>query len=246
LDDPQRLSEVFVELADTLVADFDVVDFMTLLTVRCVEVLGATEAGVLLADPGTTLRSVASSHETARLLDLYELQAQEGPCLDCYRTGQRVVNHQLAGDEQPWPRFSAHARSLGFDTVHALPLRLRGEVIGAMMNVFTVGEQHLDQAEVAIGQALADVATIGLLHQRSIREAAQLTEQLQAALTSRVVIEQAKGMLAEREGVDMELAFEILRTYSQNTNQKLSLVAQLLLDRTLSPDVLRGRSPRLG
>lgn len=238
MDDPQRLSEVFVELADTLVADFDVVEFMTLLSVRCVEVLDATEAGVLLADPGTTLRSVASSHETARLLDLYELQAQEGPCLDCYRTGQPVVNHQLAGDEPSWPRFSAHARSLGFDTVHALPLRLRGEVIGAM-NVFTAGEQHLDDSSVAVGQALADVATIGLLHQRSIREAARLTEQLQAALTSRVVIEQAKGMLAESEGVDMERAFDILRTHSQVTNQKLSLVAQLLLDRALSPGELR-------
>jgi hypothetical protein len=238
LDDPQRLSEVFVELADTLVADFDVVEFMTLLSVRCVEVLGATEVGVLLADPGTTLRSVASSHETARLLDLYELQAQEGPCLDCYRTGQHIVNHRLDADEQPWPRFSAHARSLGFDTVHALPLRLRGDVIGAM-NVFATGEHHLDQSSVAVGQALADVATIGLLHQRSIREAGRLTEQLQAALTSRVVIEQAKGMLAEHQGIDMEQAFEILRTHSQETNQKLSLVAQHLLDRTLSPGELR-------
>lgn len=240
MDDPQRLSEVFVELADTLVADFDVVDFMTLLTVRCVEVLDASEAGVLLADPGTTLRSVASSHESARLLDLYELQAQEGPCLDCYRTGNAIVNHVLSGGEQPWPRFSAHARKLGFDTVHALPLRLRGEVIGAL-NVFTVGEQHLDRSTVAVGQALADVATISLLHQRSIREAARLSEQLQSALTSRVVIEQAKGMLAEREQVEMEVAFDLLRAYSQRTNQKLSLVAQALLDRTISPDDLQGR-----
>lgn len=238
MDDPQRLSEVFVELADTLVADFDVVDFMTLLTVRCVEVLDATEAGVLLAVPGTPLRSVASSNEAARLLDLFELQAQEGPCLDCYRTGDAIVNHVLTDDDQPWPRFAAEAQSLGFDTVHALPLRLRGEVIGAM-NVFTAGEQHLDPSTVAIGQALADVATIGLLHQRSVREAVRLTEQLQVALNSRVVIEQAKGMVAEREGVDMQEAFEVLRRYSQRSNQRLSLVAQRLLDRALSPDELR-------
>jgi GAF domain-containing protein len=241
LDDPQRLSEVFVELADTLVADFDVVDFMTVLSLRCVEVLGASEAGVLLADADARLRSVASSHESARLLDLFELQADEGPCVTCFRSGAAVVNHRLDDGEQRWPKFSGRARELGFDVVHALPMRLRGEVVGAV-NVFTAGPQHLGPADVAVGQALADVATIGLLHQRTLREATRLSEQLQRALTSRVVLEQAKGMLAEQLGVDMDQAFAILRQHSQATNQKLVSVAEQLLARDLDAEELR--SPR--
>lgn len=236
MDDPQRLSEVFVELADTLVADFDVVDFMTVLTARCVEVLGASEAGVLLADTGT-LRSVASSNEYARMLDLYELQAEEGPCFTCYQTGKPVVNHRLDAAEQPWPQFSTVARSMGFRVVHALPMRLRGDVIGAV-NVFSTSDRHLSSSDVAVGQALADVATIGLLHQRSIREANRLAEQLQVALTSRVVIEQAKGMLAEQLQVDMDEAFTTLRRYSQHHNQKLAEVAHRLLDREISAEEL--------
>lgn len=240
MDDPRRLSEVFVELADTLVADFDVVDFMTMLADRSVEVLGATEAGVLLADGSDRLRSVASTNETARLLDLFEVQAQEGPCLDCYRLGAPIVNHVLSEPDQRWPLFSTEARRLGFNIVHAIPMRLRGEVIGAM-NIFSSNGELLDDASVAVGQALADVATIGLLQERSIREAARLTEQLQGALTSRIVIEQAKGMFAERERLDMDASFDALRTYSQVTNQKLAVVAQQLLDRTVSSETIRSR-----
>lgn len=240
MDDPHRLSEVFVELADTLVDDFDVVEFMTVLADRSVEILEASEAGVLLADPSTRLHSIASSNETARLLDLFELQAQEGPCLDCYRTGAPIVNHVLTGGDDPWPRFSAEARRLGFRVVHAIPMRLRGDVIGAM-NIFSAREQLLPPATLALGQALADVATIGLLQERGIREATRLTEQLQTALTSRVIIEQAKGMLAEQAGLGMDAAFESLRTYSQVTNQKLAGVAERLLDRTLTADAIRQR-----
>jgi hypothetical protein len=235
--DQQRLGRVFVELADTLVTDFDVVEFMTILAHRVVELLGAREAGVVLADERGLLRSVASSHESAYLLDLFELQNQEGPCLDCYRTGEPVLNQSLASPDTQWPNFAAEARRLGFTAVHALPMRLRGEVIGAI-NVFASNAAALTSSEVEVGQALADVATVGLLQERSLREARLLNEQLQGALNSRVVIEQAKGMLAERRNVEMDAAFDALRAYARNTNQKLSAVAQSLLAGTLSAEEL--------
>jgi transcriptional regulator with GAF, ATPase, and Fis domain len=235
--DQQRLGRVFVELADTLVTDFDVVEFMTMLAHRVVELLGAREAGVVLADERGLLRSVASSHESAHLLDLFELQNQEGPCLDCYRTGEPVLNHRLAPADDRWPNFAAEARRLGFTAVHALPMRLRGEVIGAV-NIFAANAPALTPSEIEVGQALADVATVGLLQERSIREARLLNEQLQAALNSRIVIEQAKGMLAERRGIEMDAAFDALRAHARNTNQKLSAVAQSLLTGTLSAEEL--------
>ena len=235
--DEQRLGRVFVELADTLVNDFDVVEFMTMLAHRVVELLGAREAGVVLADERGVLRSVASSHESAHLLDLFELQNEEGPCLDCYRTSEPVLNHLLAAPDDRWPNFAAEARRLGFTAVHALPMRLRGEVIGAV-NIFASNAAALTQSEVEVGQALADVATVGLLQERGLREARLLNEQLQGALNSRIAIEQAKGMLAERRGIEMDAAFDALRAYARNTNQKLSAVAQSLLTGTLSAEEL--------
>jgi hypothetical protein len=235
--DEQRLGRVFVELADTLVNDFDVVEFMTMLAHRVVELLGAREAGVVLADERGVLRSVASSHESAHLLDLFELQNEEGPCLDCYRTGEPVLNHLLAAPDDRWPNFAAEARRLGFTAVHALPMRLRGEVIGAV-NIFASNAAALTQSEVEVGQALADVATVGLLQERGLREARLLNEQLQGALNSRIAIEQAKGMLAERRGIEMDAAFDALRAYARNTNRKLSAVAQSLLTGTLSAEDL--------
>ena len=240
MTDEQRLGRVFVELADTLVTDFDVVEFMTVLAHRCVELLGAREAGVALADERGLLRSVASSHESAHLLELFELQSQEGPCLDCYRTGQPILNQSLAPPDNQWPKFAEEARRLGFTMVHALPMRLRGQVIGAV-NVFASNATALTPSQIEIGQALADVATVGLLQERSLREARLVNEQLQGALNSRIVIEQAKGMLAERRGIEMDAAFDLLRAYARNTNQKLSAVAQSLLAGTLSAEVLEHR-----
>jgi GAF domain-containing protein len=235
--DQLRLGRVFVELADTLVTDFDVVEFMTVLAHRCVELLGAREAGVVLADERGVLRSVASSHESARLLDLFELQNQEGPCLDCFRTGEQIRNYSLASPDDRWPLFAAEARRLGFATVHALPMRLRGQVIGAV-NVFASDTPALTSSEIDVGQALADVATVGLLQERSLREARLLNEQLESALNSRIVIEQAKGMLAERLDVEMDAAFETLRTYARSTNQKLGDVAHAVVAGTLSANAL--------
>ena len=238
--DSERLSRVFVELADTLVSDFDIVEFMTTLADRCVELLGADEAGVVLADEQGILRSVASSNETARLLELFEIQNQEGPCLDCYRTGEQLLNQFLVTPDQ-WPVFGPEARRLGFTVVHALPMRLRGRVIGAV-NVFGSSAAELDPIDIEVGQALADVATVGLLQERTIREARILNEQLQGALTSRVVIEQAKGVLAERLKVEMDVAFTLLREHARRNSQRLSLVATALVEGQLAAGELMQRS----
>ena len=193
------LARTLVELADTLVADFDVVELLTLLADRCVDVLDVGAAGLMLAAPDGDLRVMASSSETMRVLELFELQAEEGPCLDCYRTGQPVVNQDLAAVDGRWPRFAAEALAAGFHSVHALPMRLRGTVIGAL-NLFHIDPGEMRQADVDAAQALADVATIAILQHRATLEAQVLNEQLNQALNSRIVIEQAKGMVAEREG----------------------------------------------
>ena len=223
--DADLLSDTFVELADTMVADFDVIDFLHLLTDRSVALLSASAAGVMLADPRGELRVAASSNEAAGLLELFQIQNDQGPCLDCFRTGRPVTAADLAGPGQRWPRFAAAATRSGFRTVEALPMRLRDQVIGAL-NLFRADPGPLDPAELRVGQALADVATIGLLHERNVRRSDTVAEQLQGALNSRVVIEQAKGKLAERLGMDMDHAFTLLRDYARNSNQRLTDVAR--------------------
>ena len=222
--DADLLSDTFVELADTMVADFDVIDFLHLLTDRSVVLLSASAAGVMLADPRGELRVAASSNEAAGLLELFQIQNDQGPCLDCFRTGRAVTAADLAGPGQPWPRFAAAAAGSGFRAVEALPMRLRDQVIGAL-NLFRAAPGPFDPAELRIGQALADVATIGLLHERNVRRSDTVAEQLQGALNSRVVIEQAKGKLAERFGLDMDQSFAMLRDYARNSNQRLTDVA---------------------
>jgi GAF domain-containing protein len=226
------LARTLVELADTLVADFDVVELLTLLADRCAEVLDVEAAGLMLVAPDGDLRVMASSSETMRLLELFELQAQEGPCLDCYRTGAPVVNRDLADDPARWPRFSPEAIAAGFQSVLALPMRLRGMVIGAL-NLFRShpGEMRADDAEAA--QALADVATIAVLQHRATLEAQLINEQLSHALNSRVVIEQAKGMVAEREALSMSDAFSRLRAHARNNNLRLVDLAKDIVDGTV-------------
>ena len=223
--DTDLLSDTFVELADTMVADFDVIDFLHVLTDRSVALLAASAAGVMLADPRGELRVAAASSEEAGLLELFQLQNDEGPCLECFRTGRPVTATDLAGPAPRWPRFAEAATRAGFATVEALPMRLRDQVIGAL-NLFRAAPGGLDPADLRIGQALADVATIGLLHERNVRRRETVAEQLQAALNSRVIIEQAKGKLAERLGIDMDRAFKMLRDYARNSNQHLTDVAR--------------------
>ncbi|HZQ26743.1 MAG TPA: GAF and ANTAR domain-containing protein [Acidimicrobiales bacterium] len=230
------LARALVELADTLVADFDVVELLTLLTDRCVEVLDVDAAGLMLAAPEGDLRVMASSSEALRLLELFELQAQEGPCLEAYRVGLPVVNQDLATVNGRWPRFVPEAIAAGFHSVHALPMRLRGSVIGAL-NLFHIEPGLMRQADIDAAQSLADIATIAILQHRAVQEAQMLNEQLSHALNSRVVIEQAKGMLAEREGLNMEQAFARLRTHARNHNARLADVAR---------DVISGALPAAG
>ena len=229
--DGQLLSETFVELTDTMVAGFDVIDFLHVLTDRSVQLLDVSAAGLLLADPRGELRVVAASSQAVRLLELFQLQNDQGPCLDCFRGGRPVAAADLAAEAQRWPRFAAAAQQAGFAAVQALPMRLRDQVIGAL-NLFRATPGAFDPANVRVGQALADVATISLLQERSMRHSDTLNEQLQAALNSRVIIEQAKGKLAERLGIDTTEAFSILRGYARNRNLRLAVLAQAFIDGT--------------
>jgi transcriptional regulator with GAF, ATPase, and Fis domain len=229
--DTELLSETFVELTDTMVAGFDVIDFLHVLTDRSVQLLDVSAAGLLLADPRGELRVVAASSEAARLLELFQLQSDQGPCLDCFRAGRPVAAADLAAAAPRWPRFAPAAQRAGFSAVQALPMRLREQVIGAL-NLFRAEPGTFAPAAVRVGQALADVATISLLHERGMRDSDLLNEQLQTALNSRVIIEQAKGKLAERVGVDMDQAFALLRDRARTTNRRLSDVARAFIDGT--------------
>jgi len=228
------LARTFVELADTLVDDFDVVELLTRLADRCVELLDVAAAGLMLVAPDGDLRVMASSSEAMRVLELFELQSHEGPCLDCHRSGQPVLNQDLAAVNGRWPRFSARALASGFRSVHALPLRLRGTIIGAL-NLFQLDPGEMRQADVDAAQALADVATIAILSHRASLEAQVLNEQLNTALNSRIVIEQAKGVIAERSGLNMEQSFSLLRGYARTNNLRLQAVARDVIDGSLAP-----------
>jgi GAF domain-containing protein len=231
------LSQTFVELADTLVNDFDVVELLTLVADRCVEALDVDAAGLMLLAPEGDLRVMASSSEAMRLLELFELQTEEGPCLDCYRTGQPVVNQDLATVDGRWPRFAPEALDAGFHSVHALPLRVHDKIIGAL-NLFHANQGEIGEVDLAVAQAFADVASIAILQYRAALESQVLNDQLQQALNSRVVIEQAKGMVAERKDLDMEHAFSVLRAFARSHNLRLADVARDVIIGTLPSSAL--------
>ncbi|MDF2966317.1 MAG: hypothetical protein K0Q93_95 [Nocardioidaceae bacterium] len=234
----ERLAGVFVEVADTLVADFDVVDFLHLITARAAELVPDSAVGLMLADHQGRLRFMGASTEATRLLELFQVQNDQGPCLDCFRTGVGVVNADLHDDDTPWPQFAPRAVEAGFRSVHAVPLKLRSEVIGAL-NVFGRQPTRLEPADAHIVQALADVATIGLMQERAIRRSEVLAEQLQTALNSRIVVEQAKGALAQMHGVSVDDAFDLLRSHARSTGTRLSDVARRVVT---DPDGVRGLS----
>jgi hypothetical protein len=221
----QRIAETFVELADTLVADFDVIDFLQMVAARCVELLDVAATSVVLADQSGSLMAVAASDERARLLELFEVQNDEGPCRDCYRLGEAVVNVDLESARERWPQFAPQAISGGFRSANALPLRLRSQVIGAL-NLFDARLEGLGAGRLNLAQALADAATIGILQQRSVRQNEVVAGQLQAALTSRIVIEQAKGVRAERLQIGVDEAFAVLRGGARSRNVLLSELAR--------------------
>jgi GAF domain-containing protein len=236
--DERSVTRTLVELADTLVDDYDLIQFLQLLTTRCAELLGCTDAGVALADDAGRLHVLASSSERMRLLELIEVQRNNGPCFDAWTTGQQIRADHLEDEVARWPSFGPQALAAGYQSVYAIPLRLRDQRIGAL-NLFGDAPGSLSLDDHDLGQAMADVATIGILHERFLEEHRQLSEQLQGALTSRVSLEQAKGVLAEQAGVDVDEAFDLLRGHARRTSRKLADVAKDIVGRRLShQDVL--------
>jgi transcriptional regulator with GAF, ATPase, and Fis domain len=241
----RRIAETFVELADTLVVGFDVIDLLHTLTERCVNLLEVDATGILLADQRRgTLALVAASTEQVRLLELFQLQDEEGPCLEAYHSGQAVTCADLGAQPQRWPRFTAAARQQGFAAVTALPLRLRHQTLGAL-NLFGHQVGELTPQTVAVAQALADVATIGILNERALHHSTVVTEQLQHALNSRVIIEQAKGVLSERGQINVQDAFTLLRGYARSHNRELAELARDVVTQQIDlADLLAQRAPR--
>ena len=233
------LVHAFVALADTLVDDYDVVEFAQELVEDCVSLLGVDSAGLLLADLHGGLQTLASTSEQTRMLELLQLQSDAGPCLQAYRTGQQVLVDDLGSDTDRWPEFAARAATEGFGSVIAIPLRLRTERVGAL-NLFRRATGVMTESDLLVAQALADVATIGILHQRVLTRGALVNSQLQTALNSRVLIEQAKGVLAERQGLDMDQAFVQLRTMARSSNRHLSDTARAVIE---NPSVALPISP---
>jgi transcriptional regulator with GAF, ATPase, and Fis domain len=238
----RRVREVFIELSDTLVDDFDIIEFLDRLAARCSELLEVSACGILLADHHGVLNLVAASTEQARLVELTQLQTHEGPCLDAFTTGRPVQEPDLRTAGGRWPRFVAAAVGGGYLSVQAVPMRLRDTVIGAV-NLFSKSTGTLDADTVTLGQALADAATIGIVHQRALARQEIVTEQLQTALNSRVLIEQAKGFLTHSLSVDVDEAFAILRSYARANNRRLTEVADDIVQGRLTIPGLRSVQP---
>lgn len=227
----RRVREVFIELSDTLVDDFDIIEFLDRLAARCSELLGVSACGILLVDHHGALNLVAASTEQARMVELTQVQNHEGPCLEAFRTGQRVELADLRDDDARWPRFTAAAVEAGYRSVQAMPMRLRDTALGAV-SLFAEAPGSLSEDTATLGQALADAATIGIVHQRALARQEVVSEQLQTALNSRVLIEQAKGFLSHSLAVTVDEAFAALRAYARANNRRLTDVAD---------DVVHGR-----
>ena len=240
-----QVAQAFVALADTLVDEYDMLDLLDRLVGVSVGLLAADAAGIVLADARGMLMVVAASSDAAQLLEVMQLQSEQGPCLDAYRSGAAVSVPDLSVAAGRWPRFAAALTSMSeFSSVHALPMRLRGQSIGAL-NLFHRTSGPMPADDLALGQALADVATIGILQERAIRRAEVVAEQLQTALTSRVIIEQAKGVLAHYGGLNMDVAFDRLRGYARSHNYRLTEVARRLVEHDLPPaEVVAATDPR--
>jgi GAF domain-containing protein len=243
-DREATLARTFVMLADTLVDDFDVTDLFDRLTGACVELLGAAAAGLMLVDQHGALQLMASSSEAMRALELFEMSHDQGPCMDCYANGQPVSAdlHSVEAATR-WPQFTAEALGQSITAVQALPMRLRGQTIGAL-NIFQTTGARLEVHDTALAQALADIATIALLQRHALTSTELLSEQLQEALNDRVVIEQVKGLLAERGQLDVDLAFGLLRGYCRASRLPLTRTArEIVTGERDADDILARRWP---
>jgi GAF domain-containing protein len=225
----ERLADVFVDVADTLVTDFDLIDFLHTVARHAAEITGTAAVGLMLADANGQLHYMAASSESARLLELLQLQNSEGPCLECFNSGESVAQPDLRTAYERWPVFAPRAVESGVLAVHALPMRLRDTVIGAL-NVFGSESVALPAEDQRVLRALADVATIAIIQERAMARAELLNEQLQSALTSRIVIEQAKGAVAQTHRITVDEAFGLMRGYARRNRRRLSEVAQGLVD----------------
>ena len=228
----RRLLQTFAALADTLVVDYDVVDLLQMLVDTCAELLDTTAAAILLADQFGDLDVVASTSEASRLVEVIQLGVEEGPCIESFRTGRVVAVPDIAASTEGWVRFKESALEQGFAAIFAVPLRLRETTIGTL-NLLRDAPGELEEEDLIAAQAFADVATIGILHERALRETAVLAEQLQGALNSRIVIEQAKGVVAHTNGVPIDEAFVLIRSYARSHQIGISEVAARIVNRSL-------------
>jgi GAF domain-containing protein len=228
-----RLATTFVRLADTLVADYDVVELLQSLVDNCADLLDASAVGLLLVADQGGLDLIASTSEQSRLVETLQASSGVGPSNEAFRTRQAVAVADIAKVPESWATFRDRALGQGFRAAHAVPLRLRDTVIGTL-TLFQTSPGLLSEEDASVAQGLADVATIGILHERALREEAIAKEQLQHALDSRVIIEQAKGVIAQKRGADMDQAFELLRGYARSHGENLRDVARLIVERRLT------------
>jgi GAF domain-containing protein len=236
------LIATLVELADNLVDDFDLIEVLTMLCNRCVETIDVDAAGVMLVAPSGELQYVASSSESMRILELYQIQADEGPCMDCFSSGEAIVDCRLSAALELWPQFTPRALDVGFKSVYCLPMRLRGRIIGAL-NFFRETDTPLNTIDVVVAKGLADVATIAILQHQSSLDAKVLNTQLNKALNSRIIIEQAKGMVSQATNCDVDQAFARLRTHARNHNERLTALASAVVEGRVRPQDLDGAAP---
>ena len=236
----------FVDLSNELVDDYDVVEMLAQLTAHCASLLDISSAGLLLADGRGVLHLMASSSERTHHLELFQLQRDEGPCLDCYRERAPVKVADLEAEQERWPEFCEAARAVGFRSVHALPMHLKGNVLGTL-GLFGEEVGALEDDDLALAQALVHVASVAIINERAANDRETINAQLQHALTSRIVVEQAKGVIAHGGNLEMDAAFAVLRRYARDHSRKLSDVAGEIVRRELAQDAVidHARSARL-
>ncbi len=231
----------FVELSNELVDGYDIIELLVRLTSSCAQLLDVASAGLLLADRRGILHLAAASSERSHDLEVFQLQREEGPCLDCYHSGPPVTVPDLTEETQRWPQFSAAAHALGYASVHAVPMRLRDTVLGTL-GLFGNHPGRLDDEDLALAQALVHVASVAIVNEKSTADRTMVNAQLQHALTSRIVLEQAKGVLAYVGTLDMDIAFVVLRRYARDRGERLSDVAGRVVSRQLPGEAVLARA----
>lgn len=236
----QRISAAFVAVADTLTTDFDVLDLLHTLVEQCTQILDTSAGGLMLMDGNGELQLMTSTSEAADFVEVMQLNASAGPCIECFRTGTAQSVPSIKDLGERWPDFQKAAIGGGFKSAHATPMRLRGQVIGTM-NLFSTKRGALSERDAAVAQALTDVATIGILQERMVKEVNTMAEQLHKALDSRVLVEQAKGMIAHSLDMDMDAAFSAIRAYAHANKLTIRAVAEGVSDRSINVSVVAPR-----